>query len=613
MHEHDEARAGPLRGRGLRSALVLALAVLAVQVVVMRTPAVSAQGVLLVHVDAPGLVDEGERIVTINWILRAAAPVEHADIHWDVAPRPARNYRFLAAAEDGEKELGPGFPTFTATVEIPPTASTVYFRVHAEAGGRQFWISERSIAVLSVAQSVPDAEAATVFVETPGASGSGFVVNARQILTNQHVVERATEVTVHFAGGTRRQGTVAVVNRELDLAVIEVPDMPQDVRKLDWEAAPRPPPATEVWAWGFPFPLVPADDDEDNVTSATVTRGIISAHQKGDGILYLQTDAAINSGNSGGPLIDADGRVVGINTLKLFGPFGEFLEGLGLALSVADYRDEIGALLAGEAPVPAESVTDIEFLPAMPDDMFVFGFGAARCDDEAVSIDDYRAFVGVCASATYENFEAGTSVQVVWDRDQDTLCDTELFLSQPVLDGRSVVGCDIEDGVRLGEFISGEYSVTFRLYGVVIGEASRRVSVPERAETVTSGDLPRDAGDDAYEDVYRFTAAEGTFVGVIVDTVSDATAFDAGACISTTESVSDCFVIGDDDIECTFPPPLFGCPQFAATLPADADGVYYLRVNSPSASYAGSIGRYQLTVLSTPGIGPLELVMDNLR
>ena len=67
------------------------------------------------------------------------------------------------------------------------------------------------------------------------------------------------------------------------------------------------------------------------------------------------------------------------------------------------------------------------------------------------------------------------------------------------------------------EFTSGEYAVTFTLDLVVIGEASRQISVPERFETVVTGDLPPDA----FEDVYEFTASEGAFVGVLVDTVSD--------------------------------------------------------------------------------------------
>ena len=79
----------------------------------------------------------------------------------------------------------------------------------------------------------------------------------------------------------------------------------------------------------------------------------MSAHQMLDGVLYLQTDSAINPGNSGGPLLTADGAVVGINTLKL-----SEREALGFALSIADYRDAIGDVLAGKPLPPAESVTE---------------------------------------------------------------------------------------------------------------------------------------------------------------------------------------------------------------------------------------------------------------
>ena len=139
------------------------------------------------------------------------------------------------------------------------------------------------------------------------------------------------------------------------MAVIAISDMPAGVRRLDWESAAKPPVATEVWVWGFPGPLAPTEQDEDDIFAATVTGGIVSAHQQSDGVLYLQTDAAINPGNSGGPMIDADGRVVGVSAFRI-SSFFDPIEGLNFALSVADYRDRVGDLLAGKGPVPAQSV-----------------------------------------------------------------------------------------------------------------------------------------------------------------------------------------------------------------------------------------------------------------
>ena len=424
-------------------------------------------------------------------------------------------------------------------------------------------------------------------------------MNARQILTNEHVVVGATDVTVHFAGGVERRGRVTAVNRELDIATVEVLDMPPGVRKLLWGSSPKPRPGTQVWAWGFP--LTPLDDDRENVTSATLTGGLVSAHQMLDGVLYLQTDSAINPGNSGGPLLTADGAVVGINTLKL-----SEREALGFALSIADYRDAIGDVLAGKPLPPAESVTEIEFMPVT-----LSRSGEPQCNEDAAGPDDHETFVGVCARATYEKFEADTAVGVTWTRDDVPLCDGAVELPQEVLDGDRFIACDVHGGVRLSELTSGDYALRFLLDLTVIGETSRAISVPERVEQVLFSDsLP--AGD---ADVYRFSASGETFLGVIVDTVSEATAFDVGACIGRSADESACFAFGDDEIECTFAPPRFAGPQIVTTLPPSGDGIFHLRIDSGSGGggYAGDVGQYTVTLLSAPGIEPLRRVLDNVR
>ena len=139
-------------------------------------------------------------------------------------------------------------------------------------------------------------------------TGSGFVYDDKgHILTNNHVVEGADEIQVVYADGTTADAKVVGTFQEADVAVIKVENAShhQPVRlgtslKLkvgDW-----------VMAVGSPFGL-----------SQTVTAGIVSATDRENlGInrfeSFIQTDAAINRGNSGGPLVDMDGRVVGINS-----------------------------------------------------------------------------------------------------------------------------------------------------------------------------------------------------------------------------------------------------------------------------------------------------------
>ena len=189
------------------------------------------------------------------------------------------------------------------------------------------------------ARSVPAAEAAIVFIDRGFGVATGFVVSATQILTNAHVVGGAAAVTVRFIGGEERRGTVSAVDGAIDMAVIEVVDIPPGVLRLDWESAPSPAPATAVWAWGFPGGAVFGEE-----TAATVTEGIVSAIQRDEELVFIQTDAAINPGNSGGPLITHGGRVVGISNFIILGRFGG-VEGQNFAVSVPANRERIRALL----------------------------------------------------------------------------------------------------------------------------------------------------------------------------------------------------------------------------------------------------------------------------
>jgi len=137
--------------------------------------------------------------------------------------------------------------------------------------------------------------------------GSGVIIDrAGIILTNNHVVSGADEVTVRLADGREYQGTDIKVDPQTDLAVIHIEgaeDLPvatlgdSDQLEIgDW-----------VIAVGNPFEL-----------ELTVSAGIISGKGRELGASqrsrYLQTDAAINPGNSGGPLLNLDGEVIGINT-----------------------------------------------------------------------------------------------------------------------------------------------------------------------------------------------------------------------------------------------------------------------------------------------------------
>ena len=185
--------------------------------------------------------------------------------------------------------------------------------------------------------------------------GSGFVVDASGIIiTNNHVIEDADEIVANFSDGRKLKAELVGRDAKTDLAVLRVkPDKPltavkfgdsEHMRVGDW-----------VMAIGNPFGL-----------GGTVTTGIISARNRdinsGPYDNYIQTDAAINRGNSGGPLFNEKGEVIGINT-AIISPSGGSI-GIGfaipseIAVGVVDQLREFGETHRGWLGVNIQEVTD---------------------------------------------------------------------------------------------------------------------------------------------------------------------------------------------------------------------------------------------------------------
>ena len=166
--------------------------------------------------------------------------------------------------------------------------------------------------------------------------GSGVIISADGVLlTNNHVVAGASDIEVQLIDGRQAQATLIGTDPETDIAVlkIELPDLPA----IPLGDAASLAVGDVVLAIGNPF----------NV-GQTVTSGIVSAlgrNQLGINTFenFIQTDAAINPGNSGGALVDADGRLIGINT-AIFSRSGGNL-GIGFAIPVDVARQVATAIL----------------------------------------------------------------------------------------------------------------------------------------------------------------------------------------------------------------------------------------------------------------------------
>jgi len=154
--------------------------------------------------------------------------------------------------------------------------------------------------------------------------GSGFIVSPKgYILTNNHVIEDATRIIVGLQSGEKYRGKVVGVDQETDVAVIKI-DAPQDLPTVTLGDSNAAQVGDWVLAMGSPFGL-----------DQTVTAGIISKNERESPFFtnfqrFLQTDAAINRGNSGGPLVNMRGEVIGMNS-QIATSTGDY-NGIGFAL-----------------------------------------------------------------------------------------------------------------------------------------------------------------------------------------------------------------------------------------------------------------------------------------
>jgi len=187
--------------------------------------------------------------------------------------------------------------------------------------------------------------------------GSGFVIDAAEgiVVTNNHVIADADEIEVNFSDGSKLKAELLGRDTKTDLAVLKLAESSKKLTDVKFGDSDKIRIGDWVMAIGNPFGL-----------GGTVTVGIVSARdrdiQSGPYDDFIQTDAAINRGNSGGPLFNMYGEVIGINT-AIISPSGGSI-GIGfaipseLAVNVIQQLREFGETRRGWLGVRIQPVTD---------------------------------------------------------------------------------------------------------------------------------------------------------------------------------------------------------------------------------------------------------------
>ena len=258
----------------------------------------------------------------------------------------------------------------------------------------------------------PDQKDGNDTPRTVQSQGSGFVIDASGIIvTNNHVISDADEIVANFSDGTKLDAELVGRDPKTDLAVLRVkPEKPLTVVKFGDSDKARV--GDWVMAIGNPFGF-----------GRTVTLGIVSAIGRdinsGPYDNYIQTDASINKGNSGGPLFNMDGEVIGINSrigedtsFNLHVPVSVYEKGWDELVASKTFNIHSGAYLGVQGEEVAQGVRLTKIWPDEPAARAGMQTGDILLTFEGVpveSMDDLIEFVG--------EIEPGSSVIITLLRD----------------------------------------------------------------------------------------------------------------------------------------------------------------------------------------------------
>jgi S1-C subfamily serine protease len=233
-----------------------------------------------------------------------------------------------------------GTETLVTTVQEPSGAAPPSFAEDEDARSIQEVYGTAGPGVVQVTSTAVVARDPFFGAQEARSLGSGFVIDkAGHIVTNYHVVEDADEVEVNFSGDDRVPATVVGIDPSTDIAVLKIDAQARALTPLPLGNSDAVRVGDAVVAIGNPFGL-----------ERTVTAGIVSALQREiqapDGFTIdraIQTDAPINQGSSGGPLLNAGGQVIGVNSQIQSESGGNV--GIGFAVPINTVRQVVSDII----------------------------------------------------------------------------------------------------------------------------------------------------------------------------------------------------------------------------------------------------------------------------
>ena len=242
-------------------------------------------------------------------------------VHWSLVPR-----RAPLAQEDVDAAVAKSLET----VPLPSHSARAYEAVRGSIVRVRAYVDAPRDAQIEGGQGG----------EVQAAVGTGVVIRDKGvILTNIHVVDGATRISVTFSEGLESEAVIVGTRPEDDLAVLQASTVPDDLQAATLQSTAGLAPGDFVTAVGFPFGIGPS-------VSSGVVSGLKREYRSPEGQRLLrnliQFDAAVNPGNSGGPLVNASGEVVGIVTGILNPTQQRVFVGIGFAVPIENAAQAVG-------------------------------------------------------------------------------------------------------------------------------------------------------------------------------------------------------------------------------------------------------------------------------